>query len=189
MYLFPRYWRFPLFSGLWIAKTASDEGCLYSFKLLKKNLSFTFFRHVKWSGLGSISPTFYEQLLHTQINKAQKRQSSCQSFLCFQDLPAQKLFVEHWWNWPLGSISPRCLCDAFMFEDPKSTKRQSSCQCLFALWESSCIKAVSKMLVKLIPLGERDVQRNTPTFCAQRPSIEASQRFRQQISYCVRKCF
>jgi len=29
---------------------------------------------------GSISSTFYEQLLHSQILKAQKRQLSCQSF-------------------------------------------------------------------------------------------------------------
>ncbi len=34
----------------------------------------------------SISSTFYDQLLHTQILKAQKRQPSCQSILCFQDL-------------------------------------------------------------------------------------------------------
>ena len=32
---------------------------------------------------GSISPTFYEQLLHTKIPKAQKRQSSQASFCTF----------------------------------------------------------------------------------------------------------
>ncbi len=31
--------------------------------------------------------------------KRKKRQSSCQTFLRFQDLPAQKLLVKRWWNW------------------------------------------------------------------------------------------
>ena len=38
--------------------------------------------------LGSISPTFYEQLLCLQIPKAQKNCSTLQSFLCFWDLQA-----------------------------------------------------------------------------------------------------
>ncbi len=48
---------------------------------------------------GSISSTFYEQLLCMQTPKVQKRQSSCQSFFHFCDLRTQKLLVEHWWNW------------------------------------------------------------------------------------------
>jgi len=32
--------------------------------------------------------------------KCKKRQSSCQSFLRFQDLWVQKLLVERLWNWP-----------------------------------------------------------------------------------------
>ncbi len=51
-------------------------------------------------GKGSISSTFYEQLLCMQIPKAQKRQSSWQSFLRFWNLCVQKLLIEHWWNWP-----------------------------------------------------------------------------------------
>jgi len=35
---------------------------------------------------GSISPTFYEQLLNAQIPKAQKKTDSLIVFLCFQDL-------------------------------------------------------------------------------------------------------
>jgi len=43
---------------------------------------------------GSISSTFYEQLLPAHILQAQKRQSGCQSFLRFRDLRPQKLIVE-----------------------------------------------------------------------------------------------
>jgi hypothetical protein len=34
------------------------------------------------------------------VPKSAKKQSSCQSFLHFQDLLAQKLLKERWWNWP-----------------------------------------------------------------------------------------
>jgi len=46
---------------------------------------------------GSISSTFFEQLLHPQMAKAQKRQSSFQSFFGFRDLSVQMLLVECWW--------------------------------------------------------------------------------------------
>jgi len=45
--------------------------------------------------LGSISPTFYAQLLRAQITKAWKIQSSCQSFWRFWE---KRLVVERWWN-------------------------------------------------------------------------------------------
>jgi hypothetical protein len=41
-----------------------------------------------------ISPTFYEQLSWAQIPKAQKVQSSSQSFLRLQDLRTQKLLIK-----------------------------------------------------------------------------------------------
>jgi hypothetical protein len=44
--------------------------------------------------LWSISSKFYEQHLHAHIPKVPKRQSSCQSFLNFWDLRAQKLCIE-----------------------------------------------------------------------------------------------
>jgi len=49
----------------------------------------------------SISPTFYEQLLHTQIPKAQKRQSSRQSFFAF--MICERKSCSCWWNWHLVS--------------------------------------------------------------------------------------
>jgi len=51
--------------------------------------------------LGSISRTFYEQLLHTHIPKAQKTLMSWLYFLCFWDLRVYKLQVKCWWNWHL----------------------------------------------------------------------------------------
>ena len=51
--------------------------------------------------LGSISSTFYEQLLRSQIPKAPKSCLTWLSFLRFWDLRVQKLPVERWWNWPL----------------------------------------------------------------------------------------
>jgi len=50
-----------------------------------------------------ISPTIYAQLLNAQIPKAQKIQSSCQSFLRFLDLGSVKLCLKCWWNWPQTS--------------------------------------------------------------------------------------
>ncbi len=46
----------------------------------------------RWSLLCqvSISKTFYDQLLEAQIPKAQKRESSCQSFLRFRDMRAAR---------------------------------------------------------------------------------------------------
>jgi len=49
-----------------------------------------------------------------------------------------------------GSISPPCLCTAFKHKDPKSVKIQSSCQYIFVLLGSTGIKALCKMLMKLI---------------------------------------
>ncbi len=73
----------------------------------------------------SISPTFYKQLLRTQILKVQKRLTTWLSFLCFRDLQENlvpknyksKLWLVRscsstfcgnnmWLNWNLGSISP-----------------------------------------------------------------------------------
>ncbi len=51
--------------------------------------------------LVSISSILKKNFFCVQIPKAQKRQSSCQPFLCFWDLLAQTLLVELWWNWPL----------------------------------------------------------------------------------------
>ncbi len=65
----------------------------------------------------SISSTFWEQLLSVQILKAQKSQSSCQSFLRFWDLRAQKLLVERWWNLPL--------CFALPYSTPAVSNRIS----------------------------------------------------------------
>ncbi len=45
-----------------------------------------FFAELECYNLVSISPTFYEQFLCAQILKAQKTQSSGQSFLPFRDL-------------------------------------------------------------------------------------------------------
>jgi len=38
------------------------------------------------------------------VSESTKRQSSCQSFLIFQDLWAQKLLIKCWWNWPRISL-------------------------------------------------------------------------------------
>ena len=43
----------------------------------------------------------YTQLLHAQIQRAQKSCLTCLSFLRFWDLRALKLLVKCWWNWPL----------------------------------------------------------------------------------------
>ncbi len=50
--------------------------------------------------LGSISSTLIAAFTCTDPKSA-KRQSHCQSFLCFWDLGVQKLLVECWWNWHL----------------------------------------------------------------------------------------
>jgi hypothetical protein len=44
---------------------------------------------------GSISPTFYQQLLCAQIPKAQKDSQVISVFLRFWDLFTQKLLLEH----------------------------------------------------------------------------------------------
>ncbi len=53
----------------------------------------------------SIKSKFYAKLLLALILKAQRRQSSCQSFFHFWVLCVQKLFIERWWNWPLAATS------------------------------------------------------------------------------------
>ncbi len=81
----------------------------------KKNLNYPIYNkgwkkskhtqsHITHTHQGSISSTFYYQLLRVKILK-EKTQSSCQSFLCFWDLCMEKLFVERWWNWPHLSIT------------------------------------------------------------------------------------
>jgi len=76
-------------------KTANNEGQQHTLFVDKSLWSL--------SNMGSISSTFYEELVRVQITKAQKRQSSCQSLLCIWDLFVQKLLAECWWNWPLTS--------------------------------------------------------------------------------------
>jgi len=48
--------------------------------------------------LGSISSTFYEQLLHTQITKAHKDSQVVSLYDNFLDLRVKKLEIKCWWN-------------------------------------------------------------------------------------------
>jgi len=48
--------------------------------------------------LGSISSTFYTQLLHVQIPKLKKDTDNLAEFLYFWDLHTEKLCVKCWWN-------------------------------------------------------------------------------------------
>ncbi len=56
--------------------------------LLEVSLKIFLTKKKTFCELRSISPAFYEQLVREQIPKAQKIQSSCQSFLCCWDLQA-----------------------------------------------------------------------------------------------------
>jgi len=56
------------------------------------------------SHLGSISPTFYAQLLHAQIPKVQKDIEILTEFLCFLDLSTLKLRIKCWWNWSVVGV-------------------------------------------------------------------------------------
>ncbi len=56
-----------------------------------------------------------------------------------------------------GSISPTWLYATFTCADPKRAKRLSSHQCIFALLESARVKNARKMMVKLTPRAERDL--------------------------------
>jgi len=51
--------------------------------------------------LGSISPTFYKQLLGKKIPKVQKDSQVISVFLCIWNLQEKKLLVKRWWNWAL----------------------------------------------------------------------------------------
>jgi len=55
--------------------------------------------------IGSISSTFYKQLLHAQIPNTQKRLMTLLSFLHFQGSVRVKA-VEHWWNCHKGNVLP-----------------------------------------------------------------------------------
>jgi len=102
------------------------------------------------ANLGSILSMFYKQLLHAQIPKAQKWQSSCQSFIHFWELWVQKLLIECWWNWHLPSISSLFMC-SFYAHTPQSVRTQSSCQYLFTLLGPAIVNASCRMLMKLTP--------------------------------------
>ncbi len=113
----------------------------------------------------SISPTFYTNLLHAQISKEQKIQSSCQSFFALLGSAGAKF----WWNWPeistyaaesvdidewsklyVGLNFIDVLHTAFTLADPESVKRCWWLDCIFfTLSGSTSVKASHKMLVKL----------------------------------------
>jgi len=54
----------------------------------------------KWH-LGSISPTFYEQLYPPRSQNCYKDWQLDCLLLHFWDLSTQKQLIEHWWNWHL----------------------------------------------------------------------------------------
>jgi len=94
-----------------------------------------------------------------QIPKAQKRQSSFQSFLQFWDLHVQKLLVECWWNWPLVPICYVCLMvnftnilrADFSHADPNCVKRHWWLDCLIVLLGFAYIKASRKHVGEIDP--------------------------------------
>jgi len=67
------------------------------------------------------------------------------------------------------------LCTAFMSADPKSVKIQSSCQYLFALLGSTCLKALSKILMKLTLCREQSFY----------PSLAKLTIRRSHLLYCL----
>ncbi len=97
----------------------------------------------------SISPTFYEHLLHAQIPKAQKIQLSWQSFLHFRDLHI-KAALKQWWNWHQWSIHQHSTSSFYAFIS-WMLKKDRQLYCLFVLSGSERIKAACRTLVKLTP--------------------------------------
>ncbi len=89
-----------------------------------------------YANKGSISPTFYTQLLHAQIPKAQKDSQVISVFLQFWDLHTKKLLMnqalmkltQHLRKSCGSKVDPKCqfhiiLCTAFVLADPKCIKR------------------------------------------------------------------
>ncbi len=75
------------------------------------------------SPLGSISSTFYAQLLCLQVQKTQNNTAGLTVFFWrFWDLREQKLLKERWWNWHLGSISSTFYYQLYCVQIPKEQK-------------------------------------------------------------------
>ncbi len=93
--------------------------------------------------MGSISSTFYKQLLQAQIPKAQKT-VKLSVFLNFWDLCMQKLLVEYWWNWHLQSISSTFCTSIICTKVCSKPKRNEKKRLLYK-------KCAQKTLTKLTP--------------------------------------
>ena len=100
---------------------------------------------------GSISSTFYEQLLHAQILKVLKRQVKLSVFLQLSGSVHVKPSCRMLMKLTPGLNFINIQHTAFTLTDSKRVKIQSSCQSFFMLSGSTNVKAVHKMLMKLTP--------------------------------------